>query len=344
VNFMALKYPLVHELVIVVADLYLPEEGSADSLALPGLERIARFATKSVLAAGWRPWLARHVGAAALAGEPPALIAARCCSAEVADAAWLATPVHYIAGLSSLHLEHRGLLKLPMATLTALAEDFREVFQGSDFALEALPSGGFLLRGPAVAEAQTIEPARCVGTSIAAALPRNAALRRLGAEIEIWLHEHPVNLARRARAELAVTGLWIWGGGTAPHPPRVRSGTCSENARAYGRDPYLDGLWCARGASARALPESIAALLEESARSSVIVVELAELLATDMRAGVGDALALLDARFLAPAAELLARGALGSLTLIANDRCLILKRRDSMKRWRRSYRGLAALA
>jgi len=64
---MALKYPLVHALVIVVADLYLPEEGRGDSVALPGLERIARFATKSTLTRGWRPWLAERLGCANLA-------------------------------------------------------------------------------------------------------------------------------------------------------------------------------------------------------------------------------------------------------------------------------------
>jgi len=334
----------VRELVIVVADLYLPGEGSADSLPLPGIERIARFATKSVLAGGWRPWLARRMGAAALAEEPAALIAARCCSAEVASAAWLATPVHCSAGLSSLHLEHRGLLKLPMATLHALAADFREVFQGADFALEPLASGDFLLRGPALAEPPAIEPARCVGTNLAAALPRAAALRRLGAEIEIWLHEHPENLARAARAELPVTGLWMWGGGIATRTPRTPAGTLLESARAYGCDPYLDGLWCARGARTQALPESIEALLLEPARTSVIVLELAQLLASDARAGVGDAIAMLDARWIAPAAAHLARGELTSLTLIANDRCLMLGRRDWLKRWRRPCRGLAALA
>jgi hypothetical protein len=334
----------VHELVIVVADLYLPAEGRADSLALPGLERMARFATKSVLAEGWRPWLARRMGAAALAAEPPALVAARCCSAEVAGAAWLATPVHCIAGLSSLHLEHRGLLKLPMASLTALAADFREVFGGSGFVLEPLPSGGFLLRGPAMAEPAAIEPARCVGASIAAALPRAPALRRLGAEIEIWLHEHPVNLARRARAALPVTGLWLWGGGNARSKDPVPQDAPLASAHAYGSDPYLEGLCCACGAPAQALPESIVTLMNEPARITVMVVELAELLAADPTAAMGDALAMLDARWIAPAAAHLARGELGSLSLIANDRCLTLRRRDGLKRWRRPRRGLAALA
>src|ERR1700736_6641410 len=109
---MRLKYPLVHALVIVIADLSLPEEGIADALAVPGLERIARFGRRSAVAEGWRTWLARRVGAEGLAAEAPASVAARSCAQGIAGAVWLATPVHLMAGLSSVHLEHRGLLKL----------------------------------------------------------------------------------------------------------------------------------------------------------------------------------------------------------------------------------------
>jgi hypothetical protein len=341
---MALKYPVVDQLVIVVSDLYLPEEGRADSVSLPGLEHIARFGTKSMLAAGWRPWLARHVGCEALALEAPACVAARSSDADIAGAVWLATPVHLIAGLSSLHLEHRGLLKLPMAALNALAADFQAVFSGTDFALQPLASGGFLLAGPAGADAHAPEPARSVGMNMAAALPRSPALRRLGAEMELWLHEHPVNRARSERGELPVTALWLWGGGACAHAARAPIADPTVDDRAFGRDPYLDGLWSARGARVEALPASLADLNDTAAHSSVIVVELADLLAAERTAGMGDALGLLDERWIAPAADWLSRGALRGLTVIANDRCLSLSRHDALKRWRRARHGLAALA
>jgi hypothetical protein len=243
-----------------------------------------------------------------------------------------------------VHLEHRGLLKLSWAELAALAADFRKVFQGSEFALEPLASGGFLLVGPGVADTAGIEPARWVGKSLAAALPRAPALRRLGAEIEIWLHEHPVNRARSARAELPVTSLWMWGGGTLAAGARAPAGAGAAPEHAYGSDPYLQGLWCARGGYVEVLPESIAALNAVAAHGSVLLIELAEHLAADRHAGLGDALALLDARWLAPAAAQLARGAMHSLTVVANDRCLRLGRHAFLKRWRRARRGLAALA
>lgn len=334
----------MRELVIVVSDLYLPEEGRGDSLALPGLERIARFGRKSVLAAGWRPWLARHVGCDALALEAPACVAARSCAADLAGGVWLANPVHCIAGLSSVHLEHRGLLKLPLTALEALAGDFQAVFKETGFTLHPLASGGFVLAGPADADGEALEPARGVGTNMAAALPRSQALRRLGAEMEIWLHEHAVNRLRSERGELPVTGLWLWGGGTLAPAPRVPCACPAADDRAFGRNPYLEGLWCARGARVEALPESLADLAASPGERSVVLVDICDYLAAERRAEIGDALGLLDARWVAPAVELLSRGALGGLTVIANDRCLTLGRRDALKRWRRARRGLAALA
>lgn len=331
------------ELVIVIADLYLPEEGPPAVRRLPGLERIARFARGSTLTDGWRPWLARRMGSQRLAEEAPACVAARCADAQGADAVWLATPVHCVAGLCSLHLDHHGLLKLPAAQLESLAEDFRNRFQGSGFALEPLASGVFLLAGPALSDAAGTEPALALG-QLAAALPRAPALRRLGTEIEIWLHEHAVNRARTARGEPPVTALWIWGGGArrrATATPAVESALGLE--RAYGRDPYLDGLWCARGARVEPLPASIEEVLAGPARRSVIVVELSEQLVAAPTADLGDALAALDARWLAPAAQLVARGAVRRLAVLANGRCLLLARHDRLRRWRRTRPGLAGL-
>ena len=116
------------------------------------------------------------------------------------------------------------------------------------------------------------------------------------------------------------------------------------SARAYGRDPYLDGLWCARGAQVQPLPAVIEEVLAAPTRLSVSIVELAELLTLDPAASLGDALAACDARWLAPAVRLVERGAVQQVAVVANDRCLSLQRYDHLKRWRRARRGLAGLA
>ena len=77
----------------------------------------------------------------------------------------------------------------------------------------------------ASAAVPTTEPARCVGggwSQRPAARAGRAAVRRLGAEIEMWLHWHPVNAARADRGSLPSTALWFWGAERAPRWLRPR--------------------------------------------------------------------------------------------------------------------------
>jgi hypothetical protein len=61
-----------------------------------------------------------------------------------------------------------------------------------------------------------------MGRDIWTNLPRgvdSVRVRRLMSEIEMWLHEHPVNTHRRSRSALVVSGLWLWGDGLADAAP-----------------------------------------------------------------------------------------------------------------------------
>ena len=312
-----------------------------DAAGLPGIEELARFGRSARLGAGWRPWLSHAAGRADLAAKAVASVAALCSDEVHGEYLWLGTPVHLVAGLSSLHLEQRGLLRLPGATLRVLAEDFRAVFSGSGFSLAPLASGGFLVSGPASCAAATREPARCIGQDIGAALPEPPALRRLGAEIELWLHGHAVNLARGARGELPVSTVWLWGGGAAAG---ALAPATNPGGRIYGSDPYADGLACANGACAEPLPGSFEDLLTAAARRVVIVLDLATEAAAGAGSNVGAALSGLDARWILPAVKHVARGRIGRLQLVANDRCLSITRADHLRFWRPARRGLAGLA
>src|SRR5262249_230225 len=139
--------------------------------------------------------------------------------------------------------------------------EFQRVFHDSGFSLEPLDSGEFLLLGPDISIAETLEPARYVGESVAdvqTADGNSPALRRLGAEIEMWLHEHPVKAARVGRGEAPVNGLWLWGGGCTPasHQNGATVDSVSRDL-AFGRDAYLQGLWASIGEKVLPLPEQL---------------------------------------------------------------------------------------
>jgi hypothetical protein len=365
----------VREIVIVIADLYLPPPTVETAVLpqngaglLPALEHASRFGTRSALQGGWRDWLARWLGREDLVGVPPAVVAARAMKqlpSAAASSAWIATPVNMIAGLTTVHVDHRSILRPALPELEHFATDFEKVFSDSGFSLQALPSGDFLMRGPSMPDIVTHEPARWVLTGVAESLPSGAGaatLRRLGAEIEMWLHEHPLNATRVRRGEAPVTALWVWGGGEAVASvrpssraetggPEASGHTRAGSPQAFGSDPFLAGLWQldteTHPASAAQLrdifsypPARRAAALTGRV---VVVTELVEMLHSNPRWTVLDALAEIDRRWVAPALQALGQHEVDRVIILANDRQVTVRAADRWKLWRRAQPGLIGL-
>jgi hypothetical protein len=346
VNFINATIAPVRELVIVIADLYLPRGADAEHAraavtagTAPGIEYAGRFGERATLTEGWRAWLAHRIGRAELAGVAPARIAAVCVAepggAGAADAtAWIATPVQLVADLTRVHLPAHGLLRLQPAELAALTASFRSAFGGSGFTLHPLPCGELLLFTAGMAPLATLEPARAAGGDLAQVLPQGrqaASLRRLGAEIEMWLHGEPLNSTRTQRGEAPVTSLWLWGSAGAPGVPLTVPdagvGAGLGAPRAFGSDAWLDGLWRIQGSACERLPPRLS---REGGERDLEVWVLS----------LAPTLAQLDARFISPAIEALRRGAADIVTLIANDTCVTLGPRSGRHFWRRARPGL----
>jgi hypothetical protein len=359
VNFINATIAPVRELVIVIADLYLPRGEDADCVgagvtagSAPGIEFAGRFGERAELTDGWRAWLARRLGRPDLANLAPARIAAAMCADALegvggaAATAWIATPVQLIAGLTQVHLSAQGILRLPPAELASLAGGFRRAFGGSGLTLYPLPCGELLLFTAGMPALATLEPARAVGADLARSLPHGppaAPLRRLGAEIEMWLHGEPVNAARAQRGEPPITSFWLWGSTDAPDTPPHGAGggaAAPRTARAFGRDAWLEGLWRTQGRACEALPARLA-VEEDAANLEVWVLEVREeLAAAGGGASLAHALAQLDVRFISPALEALKGGMAGSVTLMANDTRVTLTPRSGRKFWRRARPGI----
>jgi len=278
----------------------------------------------------------------------------------------MATPMHLIAGMTSVHVDRRSILRLDAADQMTLAADFQRVFHDSGFHLQALEAGDFLMLGPEMPRAETREPARALGGSMGQQADSSIALRRLGAEIEMWLHDHPINDTRRRRGELPVTSLWLWGAGAIPargdvgiarsgangHPVTADgssgaaggAGDSSGVAVAFGRDSYLQGLWAMRGAKVAPLPQQLADVFGyPHAQRAVLVIEIGLMLQTNPKWSFFEAVADIDRLFIAPAVEALNRGQYDRLVVLANDYELTLRARDRLKFWRRAPSGLSGL-
>lgn len=348
----------MRELVIVVSDLYVsqesPERDLPPGIALPGLQHFTRFGARSALANDWREWVARWADPSHAELTAPATIAAAGVRADsfpadggpAAGAAfvWMASPLHLVAGLTSLHVDRRSLLRLGADDSAALARDFRRVFNDSGFWLEPLESGDFLLFGPGGPPADRVEPARAISHNVGDVQPVGAdlRLRRLGAEIEMWLHEHPINDGRRGRGEPSVTGLWIWGGG--PVGASRAAARPNDGAISFGNDAFVHGLWSTFGAKPLPVPPQAGDVFRySSAQRAVLVLELGSVLHSHPSWTFFDAMVYIDREFLAPVIAKLRAGELERGVLLANGFQFALRSHDRLKFWRRPRPGLSGL-
>jgi hypothetical protein len=325
---------------LILADHY-PEPASATLTSvwprLPALEYWLARATSVALGSGdWRNWLARRAGGAALANAAPGGVVAAVANTEAASGSvparhhWLATPVHWVAGLDTVRLHPAGLLSLSQIEQSLLVADFARVFADSGWALIATGGRELLLSGPLLPDTQTDDPARWLGMSPKSGMARGpgaSALRLLGTEIEMWLHEHVVNRARTAAGQLSVSGLWLWGGGASFH------GTVACEGTLYADDPYARAVWQLGGSVAVSLPSSWAALQTASApqQDSIVVLPL-----SGNSDGDGAGFERLERNWIQPLLADWRGGSVSVLTLVAGARQWTLTRAARWRLWRRS--------
>lgn len=355
------------EVAIILSDLYPAANGRGahdrdpmvPQAALPALARIARFAGVSALSGDWRAWLAGWLGRADLAtacNATPAAVAAGALPANSAlpcatGSVWLATPLNLVAGLTSVHLDYRGLLKLDAATAATLCQDFAAAFAERGFALRRLTTGGLIACGPRFADLPlTRDPARLLGGGIAGSTvhgPGAAPLLRLGAELEMWLHSHALNAARARRGAAPLTTLWLWGGGeplAAPLPATPLSAGHPGAAfmTVFGEDPVAAGLCVSSGARLCPPARNAQDILDSGAARIAAVIELFHM-GQAQSATLPELLQQLDETILAPLVMALRQGAIRQLTLIANDHRSVLTARAGLRFWRRSRGPWAVL-
>lgn len=333
----------MRRLTLILSDLYLPPDAVLAPLATPlelrGLSSLLRFASVSPLTE-WRPWLARETGHGVLAGFPPAQVAALArVPAQAASTAWFATPVHLSARLDHVRLIDRGLLTLPDEERPALCADFTRQF-GPDLQLHAGGARDLLLTGLPAGEVETTDPARLLDSDIAPALPKGRdalVLRRLAAEIEMWLHASAINEARERAGLPRISALWLWGGGVPPGAEKPPGTGTAASIALHGGDGFLAGLaHFANGPTPGAAPSGFAALDRNVHHH---VVEL-----TPMCGGPHESLAALESSWFAPMNLALSAGTLPVLEIVANDQCFRVTPRSAWRLWRPRRNWIANLA
>jgi hypothetical protein len=216
--------------------------------------------------------------------------------------------LHVVAGMTRVHLPPGGILLLDEREREAWCNAFNAEF--ADAGVQLLAAGsGWLMTAAFAQAADDAAPELLLGAALERSPAQGEAaraLRRLGAEVEMWLAAHPLNEARAARQAPAVNCFWFWGGAGPHHPaPFVHEPhSVSSNMEA---DPWLAGL--ASHCSAR-LHAGVADLHQAMQQQAALVV-----LQQPAQRSPWEHWSWLEAQWFAPASQALRAGALQSLRL-----------------------------
>jgi hypothetical protein len=275
------------------------------------LERLLAGADSSSAVSDWRAEAFRIVAAPMTA--MPGVGAAALCAEQgpvAAGSVFVATPVHYVAEMSSVRLPADGILSLRQSEAEALAVDFNRVWHDAGVRLIAGRRADLLCVADQTITVATRDPEDVLDQPIEDYLPTGAAaarLRGLMSEIEMWLFEHAVNGARNAGGAPAVTGVWLWGGGPAlASLPRTEGWTA-------GNDVFFRAFESRAG-------------MAHAARSAVVVIDAEP--GTDQWRDA-------ESRWLESSLAELAAGRIERLDFSAGNRCFSISARWRRRFWRR---------
>lgn len=154
---------------------------------------------------------------------PAAAITREFLAGDAADAIWLsADPAWVQPDMNGVRLLACGQLQLSMDEAQALAEPLKPVFDEAGLHLEISTPDRWHLKLPADTTLPSFAaPEQALGEDLSQHLPPGAEGRRwrvLLNEIQVLLHQHPLNAQRRARGLAPVNSLWLWGGGSLSGP------------------------------------------------------------------------------------------------------------------------------
>ncbi|MBS0336369.1 MAG: hypothetical protein JSS40_06085 [Proteobacteria bacterium] len=343
----------MHCELIVPALLPGGEDAAAalEGLRLPALELLlARGRRRSDESISLERWLAQAFDLDEDAEVPAGALTFAASGGQPGDFAWMrADPAHLRLNRDALVFVPAVAFGVQSAEAEALAGHLNRHF-GGELTFHPLSGERWCVRieGTNILGLRTEPPAEVAGLDINRHLPSGEGSMRwhgLLNEIQMALHEHPVNEAREARGEPAVNSVWLWGAGRMPAEASAPFQSVTAD------DPLALGLARAAGLRHRTLPPDAGAWLErlpEDGRQLLVLDTLRLPLALGDFEGLRTRLAELEGRWFAPLVAALKSGRVGMVTVLAPDgaelRAYESTRVDLRHFWRRPKPLPACLA
>jgi hypothetical protein len=273
--------------------------------------------------AGLRMWqiaLLDALGVDDYAHYPSAAVTRTGDAAQPARDFWLhLQPMHFMAGLDRLTavLLH-GASRVARAELVELEPTIGAHLRAADMQLVTTSHDDWLVHSARMLDVQTATPETASASPLEHAMPQGRdapALRRLMTELQMLLHEHPVNVERLRRGLPEINAVWFHG------PGELRDLQRYALPQAFGDDLYLRGIYRLNDAEVTAAPLEVHAILARLRSRAVAVV-------------AADDVDVLEAAWIAPLARALARGAIARLELVVDCWKVTVTRPALLKFWR----------
>jgi hypothetical protein len=172
---------------------------------------------------------------------------------DAGDGLWLCADAAWVEpDMSGARLLACGHMQLSPAEAEALAEPLAPLLeeQGMQLALTT-PDRWHLRLPPGTAVPDFPAPEQALGENLLQHLPQGPEGRRwrvLQNDLQVALHQHPLNAQRRAAGKPPVNSLWLWGAGVLP--TQLRTGLQG----VWSDDPLLRALAAQAGIGHHARP------------------------------------------------------------------------------------------
>lgn len=299
---------------------------TAAAKPLPALKKLLDWSLPPVVTQeGVEGWLCRQFGVARQRDWPTASLAALGAGLNAATGNWLhADPVYLLLLRNRIVLTEEAFSDLTSLEAEALTAILNQHFSADGLEFFAPHHNRWYLCLADAAQINTSSRGQASGADIQQHLPAGPEAmcwhQRLN-EMQMLLHEHPVNQAREQHDAMPINSLWLWGGGLLPR------NISSPYTGIWSEDVLLMGLAKAAGCRLSRQPASAEAWLEQTLDAGEHLITL-------------EATSDLEPEWFKPMATALNNGQLQSLTLHLTAphqvQSLSIPRTQCWKFWRRT--------
>jgi hypothetical protein len=236
----------VQTATLFIPALFWPHAGIAhDAPAAPALQTLlGRADWDETICENEDAWLCQRFGVARQVDWPVAPIAMLGTARPPEEHFWLrADPVHLQVNRDQLILTVPDSLSISDTEASSIVTALNDHFSGDHFSFVAAEPDRWFLRTPRPARIVTHSLSQVAGRDIDGFLPEGEdklAWHKFFNEVQMALHDHPVNMERELRGAPPINSLWFSGGGILPRAHTDFDAVIASSALARGLSNLAD--------------------------------------------------------------------------------------------------------